>query len=249
MERPILRGGRGDTKVGLSGVEPARWGKRGGNGRHVRINGNAAGENAAAWAERDRRAVARYAGLTGSPDESGARRREQGLARAGNARVRRGVIKLAWRFLMFQKVSALALWYRARTADSRIGTRKTMIVAQARKLVIALWRFITLVSHWRASSYGQRPEGPFFQSASVACSNTACRHLGSSIRHSAENRKLQVIGIGSGGTAKIGLLREGPFERVDEAEFDRLALVGERIAERSERGRPSRAGHACGPSL
>src|SRR5437016_9823842 len=92
---------------------------------------------------RDRRVVARYAGLTGAPDESGAQRREQGLARAGNARVRRGMIQLAWRFLMFQKESALALWYRARTADSRIGTRKTMIVALARKLVIALWRFVT----------------------------------------------------------------------------------------------------------
>ena len=68
---------------------------------------------------RDRKAVARYAGLTGSPDESGARRREQGLARAGNARVRRGMIQLAWRFLRFQKESALARWYRARTADSR----------------------------------------------------------------------------------------------------------------------------------
>ena len=66
---------------------------------------------------RDRRAVARYAGLTGAPDESGAQRREQGLARAGNARVRRGMIQLAWRFLMFQKESALALWYRARTAE------------------------------------------------------------------------------------------------------------------------------------
>jgi len=91
----------------------------------------------------DRRAVARSAGLTGSPDESGAQRREQGLARAGNARVRRGMIQLAWRFLMFQKESALALWYRARTADSRSGTRKTMIVALARKLIIALWRFVT----------------------------------------------------------------------------------------------------------
>ena len=57
---------------------------------------------------RDRKAVARYAGLTGSPDESGAKRREQGLARAGNARVRRGMIQLAWRFLRFQKESALA---------------------------------------------------------------------------------------------------------------------------------------------
>jgi transposase len=92
---------------------------------------------------RDRKAVARYAGLTGSPDESGTKRREQGLARAGNARVRRGMIQLAWRFLIFQKESALALWYRARTADSRLGTRKTMIVALARKLLIALWRFVT----------------------------------------------------------------------------------------------------------
>ena len=67
---------------------------------------------------------------------------------AGNARVRRGMIQLAWRFLMFQKESALALWYRARTADSRSGTRKTMIpafarTALARKLIIALWRFVT----------------------------------------------------------------------------------------------------------
>src|SRR5205809_5000929 len=92
---------------------------------------------------RDRRAVARYAGLTGAPDESGALRREQGLARAGNARVRRGMIQLAWRFLLFQKESALALWYLALTADSRIGTRKAMIVALARKLIIALWRFVT----------------------------------------------------------------------------------------------------------
>src|SRR6266513_160565 len=104
---------------------------------------------------RDRRAVARGAcpragqgpdpgaGLTGSPDESGARRREQGLARAGKPRFRRGMIQLAWRFLMFQKESALALWYRARNADSRSGTRKTMIVALARKLIIALWRLVT----------------------------------------------------------------------------------------------------------
>ncbi len=104
---------------------------------------------------RDRKAVARGAcpragqgpdpgaGLTGSPDESGAKRREQGLARAGNARVRRGMVQLAWRFLRFQKESALARWYQARTADSRAGTRKTMIVALARKLLIALWRFVT----------------------------------------------------------------------------------------------------------
>ena len=99
---------------------------------------------------RDRRAVARYAGLTGSPDESGSKRREKGLAKAGNARVRRGLIQLAWRFLMFQKDSALAQWYRART-DGVKGVRKTiMIVALARKLLIALWRMVTT---------GEVPEG------------------------------------------------------------------------------------------
>jgi transposase len=92
---------------------------------------------------RDRRAVARYAGLTGSPDESGSRRREQGLAKAGNARVRRGLMQLAWRFLMFQKDSALARWFRARTAGPEGARRTTMIVALARKLLIALWRMVT----------------------------------------------------------------------------------------------------------
>jgi transposase len=99
---------------------------------------------------RDRRAVARYAGLTGAPDESGASRREQGLAKAGNARVRRGMIQLAWRFLLHQKGSALARWYRARTADARAGTRKTLIVALARKLLVGLWQLVTT---------GKVPEG------------------------------------------------------------------------------------------
>jgi transposase len=97
---------------------------------------------------RDQRAVARYAGLTGSPDESGSRRREKGLAKAGNARVRRGMIQLAWRFLIHQKDSALAQWYRACVAAGK--RRKTMIVALARKLLITLWRFVTA---------GEVPEG------------------------------------------------------------------------------------------
>ena len=90
---------------------------------------------------RDRRAVARYGGLAGSPDESGKKRREKGLARSGNARVRRGMIQLAWRFLIFQKESALAQWFRARTENAR-ASRKTMVVALARKLLIALWHFV-----------------------------------------------------------------------------------------------------------
>jgi transposase len=104
---------------------------------------------------RDRRAVARYAGLTGSPDESGSRRREKGLAKAGNARVRRGMIQLAWRFLIHQKASALAEWYRTSVAAGK--KRKTMIVALARKLLIALWRFVTT---------GEVPEGIVLRPAS-----------------------------------------------------------------------------------
>nr|WP_292636807.1 transposase [Mesorhizobium sp.] len=105
---------------------------------------------------RDRRAVARYARLTGSPDESGQRRREKGLARAGSARVRHGRIQLAWRFLLFQKDSALARWFQARMADGRKATRKTMIVALARKLMIALWRLVTT---------GEAPQGVSLRAA------------------------------------------------------------------------------------
>jgi transposase len=105
---------------------------------------------------RDRRAVARYAGLTGAPDESGARRREKGLAKVGNARVRRGMLQLAWRFLRFQPDSGLACWWRTRTADARGATRKTMIVALARKLLIGLWRLATT---------GEAPEGVVLRTA------------------------------------------------------------------------------------
>ena len=104
---------------------------------------------------RDQRAVARYAGLTGSADESGKRRREKGLARAGNARVRRGMIQLAWRFLMFQKESALVQWYRSVTNEVR-RARKIMIVALARKLLIALWRLVRT---------GEVPQGVAFRTA------------------------------------------------------------------------------------
>ena len=92
---------------------------------------------------RDRRAVARFAGLTGSPDESGSKRREKGLAKAGSARVRRGMIQLAWRFLLFQKDSALVQRYRARTDGAVSGSRKRLIVALARKLLVALRRLTT----------------------------------------------------------------------------------------------------------
>lgn len=98
---------------------------------------------------RDRRALARYAGLTGSPDESGNRRREKGLARAGNMRVRVGMVQLAWRFLRFQKESALVKWYQHRT-EGAPKLRKPMVVALARKLLLALWTMVRT---------GEVPEG------------------------------------------------------------------------------------------
>jgi transposase len=79
--------------------------------------------------------------LTGSPDESGSKRREKGLSRSGNARVRKIMIQLAWRMVIFQPESVLVLWYKQRTSNAK-GSRKPMIVALARKLIIALWRYV-----------------------------------------------------------------------------------------------------------
>ena len=63
------------------------------------------------------------------------------MARSGNARVRRGMIQVAWRFLWLQKDSELAEWCRQRTQTAP-AMRKTLIVALARKLLIALWRLV-----------------------------------------------------------------------------------------------------------
>ena len=90
---------------------------------------------------RDRKAVARYAGVTGSPDESGSKRREKGLSRSGNGRVRKILIQLSWRIVKYQPESDLVLWFRNRTQNAR-RSRKPMIVALARKLIIALWRYV-----------------------------------------------------------------------------------------------------------
>jgi transposase len=107
---------------------------------------------------RDHRAVGRYGGLTGSPDESGKTRREQGLAKAGNWRVRHSSLQLAWRWLNHQKGSALAQWYRERTAGGGDLIRKKMIVALARKILIALWRYVTT---------GELPAGVVLKPAAI----------------------------------------------------------------------------------
>jgi transposase len=91
---------------------------------------------------RDRRAVASYAGITGTPFRSGGMEREQGIGRHGNARVRRILGQLAWRWLRFQPESALSRWFAERTGGTKGRIRKIMIVALARKLLIALWRYV-----------------------------------------------------------------------------------------------------------
>src|SRR3546814_18010498 len=91
---------------------------------------------------RARRAVASDAGLTGTPCSSGGMEREQGLDRSGNARVRRILVQLAWRWLRFQPENALSRWFAERTSGAKGRIRTIMIVALARKLLVALWRYV-----------------------------------------------------------------------------------------------------------
>ncbi|MDZ7749973.1 MAG: transposase [Halofilum sp. (in: g-proteobacteria)] len=96
-----------------------------------------------AWrAFANRREVAGFAGLTPTPYDSGASRREQGIAKHGNRRVRAVMIELAWRWLRWQPASALSRWFRARYSDGGPRQRRIGIVALARRLLIALWRYL-----------------------------------------------------------------------------------------------------------
>jgi transposase len=89
----------------------------------------------------NRRQLASFAGLTPTPYASGSRQREQGISKAGNVWVRNLCVELAWLWLRNQPQSQLAQWYRER-AHIGSGARKVGIVALARKLLIALWRFV-----------------------------------------------------------------------------------------------------------
>ena len=90
---------------------------------------------------RNRRQVGAAIGLTGTPYNSGNSSRDQGISKAGNKRVRFLAIQLAWRWLANQPHSALSCWYGKRFASGGARARRTGIVALARKLMIALWRF------------------------------------------------------------------------------------------------------------
>jgi transposase len=91
----------------------------------------------------NRRVVAAYAGLVPSPWRSGGIEVEQGISKAGNARVRKTMIQLAWLWLRHQPGSALSQWFHERVGDRRGKIRRITIVAVARKLLVALWRYVT----------------------------------------------------------------------------------------------------------
>jgi transposase len=92
---------------------------------------------------RNRREVASYFGLTPSPWQSGGTNREQGISKAGNRRAREKTIELAWLWVRHQPDSALTQWFRQRTFNASKRIKRIAIVALARKLIVALWRYLT----------------------------------------------------------------------------------------------------------
>src|SRR5262249_17965195 len=92
---------------------------------------------------RNRREVGAYVGLAPSPWQSGTTDREQGISKAGNPRARQKAIELAWLWVEHQPDSALTQWFRRRTVGASKRIRRIALVPLARKLMVALWRFLT----------------------------------------------------------------------------------------------------------
>ena len=90
---------------------------------------------------RNRWELASWVGMTPTPWASGDTLRDQGIGRDGPAWIRAQLIQMAWRWVRYQPDSALSEWFEQRTAGARGRIRRVMIVALARKLLIALWRF------------------------------------------------------------------------------------------------------------
>ena len=90
----------------------------------------------------NRRQLASYVGITPMPYQSGGMDRDRSISRAGNPRARTTMIQLAWLWLRYQPNSALAAWFRDRVGTLQGRTRRIAIVAMARKLLIALWRYV-----------------------------------------------------------------------------------------------------------
>jgi transposase len=115
----------------------------------VRVKGIGPETAAVLWSEGlfhrfdNRRQLAAYAGLAPTPWQSGSIEHEQGVSKAGNPRLRTTMVELAWLWLQNQPGSALSLWFHERVQRLGGRMRKTTIVALARKLFIALWRYTT----------------------------------------------------------------------------------------------------------
>ena len=98
----------------------------------------------------NRKQVGGAAGLTGTPFKSGSSNHDQGISKAGNPRVRRMMVELAWCWLRFQPDSALSRWFQSKWGPGSSRQRKVGIVALARRLLIDLWRLV---------EFGVVPEG------------------------------------------------------------------------------------------
>jgi len=103
---------------------------------------------------RNRRELGALVGLVPAPYQSGDTNRDQGITRAGNRHVRRLMVQLAWSWVHYQPTSALTQWYRRRFGGGSKRLRRIGIVALARKLLIALWRYV---------EHGEIPEGAIVQ--------------------------------------------------------------------------------------
>lgn len=106
----------------------------------------------------NRRALAGFVGLAPSPYDSGAKRSDQGISKAGSTRIRSLIIEMAWLWLRYQPDSALAAWFRERVGTVKGRVRRIAIVALARKLLVALWRYLRT---------GQLPEGAELKAAAA----------------------------------------------------------------------------------
>jgi transposase len=104
----------------------------------------------------NRRQLAAYAGLVPSPWQSGSVNRDQGISKSGNPRLRTIMVELAWLWLRYQPASALSCWFRERVGSERGRIRRITIVALARKLLVALWRYTT---------HGELPNGAELKTA------------------------------------------------------------------------------------
>ena len=90
----------------------------------------------------NRKEVGSLAGFTGTPYDSGTGKKEQGISKAGNRHIRSVAVELAWSWIRFQPDSVITQWFKKRFADGGKRARKVGIVAVARRLLIALWRFL-----------------------------------------------------------------------------------------------------------